>query len=252
MSQRGSVNRKHGDLNRLYGYFGITRQGYYKHVDRQCEANVLKTSIVLYCKELRTLMPQAGMCELYACCVRYFKEKMVIGRDQCYEIFRSNGLVQRKRRVRPKTTNSNHNYYGNYIYPNLLNTTPKFVASTSGSIIVGYSFCPSLTMEGPMKALESAFLFYRENGINISGLIISFRPEVQYCSNQYVDTLKAQHINISMTQCGDPLHNALTERVNNTIKNGWLFDCGKEILIRWKNALNRLCTHIIISNHTKL
>ena len=159
---------------------------------------------------------------------RYFKEKMVIGRDQCYEIFRSNGLVQRKRRVRPKTTNSNHNYYGNYIYPNLLNTTPKFVASTSGSIIVGYSFCPSLTMEGPMKALESAFLFYRENGINISGLIISFRPEVQYCSNQYVDTLKAQHINISMTQCGDPLHNALTERVNNTIKNGWLFDCGKE------------------------
>lgn len=197
-------------------------------MDRQCEANVLKTSIVLYCKELRTLMPQAGMCELYACCVRYFKEKMVIGRDQCYEIFRSNGLVQRKRRVRPKTRNSNHNYYGNYIYPNLLNTTPKFVASTSGSIIVGYSFCPSLTMEGPMKALESAFLFYRENGINISGLIISFRPEVQYCSNQYVDTLKAQHINISMTQCGDPLHNALTERVNNTIKNGWLFDCGKE------------------------
>ncbi|WP_262902846.1 hypothetical protein [Bacteroides salyersiae] len=252
MSQRGSVNRKYGDLNRLCGYFGITRQGYYKHVDRQCEANVLKTSIVLYCKELRTLMPQAGMCELYACCVRYFKEKMVIGRDQCYEIFRSNGLVQRKRRVRPKTTNYNHNYYGNYIYPNLLNTTPKFVASTSGSIIVGYSFCPSLTMEGPMKALESAFLFYRENGINISGLIISFRPEVQYCSNQYVDTLKAQRINISMTQCGDPLHNALTERVNNTIKNGWLFDCRKEILIRWKNALNRLCTHIIISNHTKL
>lgn len=73
------------------------------------------------------------MRELYVCCVRYFKEKMVIGRDQCYEIFRSNGLVQRKKRVRPKTTNSNHNYY---IYPDLLNTTPKFVASTSGSMVV--------------------------------------------------------------------------------------------------------------------
>ena len=165
------------------------------------------------------------MRELYVCCVRYFKEKMVIGRDQCYEIFRSNGLVQRKKRVRPKTTNSNHNYY---IYPDLLNTTPKFVASTSGSIIVGYSFCPSLTTEGPMKALESAFLFYRENGIDISGLIHHSDRGVQYCSNQYVDTLKAQHISISMTQCGDPLHNALAERMNNTIKNGWLFDCGKE------------------------
>ena len=42
------------------------------------------------------------MRELYVCCVRYFKEKMVIGCDQCYEIFRSNGLVQRKKRVRPK------------------------------------------------------------------------------------------------------------------------------------------------------
>ena len=192
------------------------------------------------------------MRELYVCCVRYFKEKMVIGRDQCYEIFRSNGLVQRKKRVRSKTTNSNHNYY---IYPDLLNTTPKFVASTSGSMvvadityvstrdgwaylslltdshsraIVGYSFYPSLTTEGPMKALESAFLFYRENGIDISGLIHHSDRGVQYCSNQYVDTLKAQHISISMTQCGDPLHNALAERMNNTIKNGWLFDCGKE------------------------
>ena len=31
-----------------------------------------------------------------------------------------------------------------------------------------------------------------------------------------------------MTQCGDPLHNALAERMNNTIKNGWLSDCGGE------------------------
>jgi len=28
-----------------------------------------------------------------------------------------------------------------------------------------------------------------------------------------------------MTQTGDPLHNALAERMNNTLKNGWLFDC---------------------------
>ena len=27
-----------------------------------------------------------------------------------------------------------------------------------------------------------------------------------------------------MTQTGDPLHNALAERMNNTVKNGWLFD----------------------------
>ena len=41
--------------------------------------------------------------------------------------------VQRVRHVRPKTTNSNHNYY---IYPDLLNVTPKFVADTFGSMVV--------------------------------------------------------------------------------------------------------------------
>lgn len=221
-------------------------------MDRQCEVNVLKTSIVLFCHELKAQMPKAGMRELYACCVRYFKEKMVIGRDQCYEIFRSNGLVQRKKRMRPKTTNSNHNYY---IYPDLLNTTPKFVAGTSGSMvvadityvatqgswaylslltdassraIVGFSLHPTLETQGPMKALQSAFLFYKEAGIEIKSLIHHSDRGVQYCSNQYVDALKAHNISISMTQCGDPLHNALAERMNNTIKNGWLFDCGQE------------------------
>ena len=29
-----------------------------------------------------------------------------------------------------------------------------------------------------------------------------------------------------MTQTGDPLHNALAERMNNTIKNGWFFNDG--------------------------
>lgn len=114
LSQNGSLNRKCGGVNCLRDYFGITRQGYYKHVDRHSELNVLETSIVLYCKELKDAMPNAGMRELYACCVRHFKEKMVIGRDRCYELLRSNGLVLRKKHKRPKTTNSNHNYYGRF------------------------------------------------------------------------------------------------------------------------------------------
>ena len=36
--------------------------------------------------------------------------------------------------------------------------------------------------------------------------------------------IKAQ---ISMTQTGDPLHNALAERMNNTVKNSWLFNNGE-------------------------
>lgn len=241
-----------GSLQFLCDYFGITRQGYYKHVNRKIDLDILTSSIVLYCNELRKLMPKAGMRELYACCLHKFGARLVIGRDQCYRIFRANGLCQRTRRMKPKTTNSNHNYF---IYPDLLNVTPKFVAATFGSmvvadityvatcdgwaylslltdaasrVIVGYALYKTLGTEGPAKALEMAIAFYGKYGIDLSNLIHHSDRGVQYCSNMYVGMLKGLNIKISMTQCGDPLHNALAERMNNTIKNGWLFDCEQD------------------------
>ena len=63
-----------------------------------------------------------------------------------------------------------------------------------------------------------AINFYKSNNIDMGTLIHHSDRGVQYCSNKYVEKLKWNHINISMTQCGDPLHNALAERMNNTIK----------------------------------
>lgn len=210
---------------------------------------MLRTSIVLYCQEvLAVQLPKAGMRELYEMCRRRFGEKLTIGRDQCYEIFRANGLVQRKKK-RPRTTNSNHNYL---IYPDLLNISPKLVATKFGQLvvadityvptkdgwaylslltdaasrmIVGWSLQTTLATDGPMEALQMAFKCYAEYGVGLKGLIHHSDRGVQYCSKAYVDTLKKEEIMISMTQTGDPLHNAMAERVNNTVKNGWLFDC---------------------------
>lgn len=231
----------------LCDYLGITRQGYNKHRDREDELYVLRTSIVLYSREVLHLMPHAGMLKLYEMCRRKFGEKFTVGRDHCYEIFRSNGLVQRRRK-RPRTTNSNHNYY---IYPDLLNTTPKlraerfgqlcvtditYVATSSGwaylslvtdaasRMIVGYALQPSLDKDGPLAALSMALELYRVNGVSLDMLTHHSDRGSQYCCNAYVDCLKANGIKISMTQTGDPLHNALAERMNNTVKNEWLFD----------------------------
>lgn len=261
-----------GSLQLLCDYFGITRQGYYKHINRKVDIDILTSSIVLYCNELRKLMPKAGMRELYACCLRKFGDKMVIGRDQCYNIFRINGLAQRKKRLKPKTTCSNHNYY---IYPDLLNTTPKFVASRFGSmvvadityvatsdgwaylslltdaasrVLVGYALCRTLETEGPIKALKMATNFYLSHKVDLSNLIHHSDRGIQYCSNKYVNLLKEMHIHISMTQCGDPLHNALAERMNNTIKNGWLFDCGQE---SFEQVSKRIDDAICAYNHVR-
>ncbi|MCS3072768.1 IS3 family transposase [Bacteroides thetaiotaomicron] len=272
MSQRYSSRRKRGCIKFLCDYFGITRQGYYKHVNRHLEVDILTTSIVLYCKELLELMLKAGMRELYACCVSKFGPKMVIGRDRCYDIFRSNGLCQRTSRKRPKTTNSNHNYY---IYPDLLNVAPKFVATRLGAMvvadityvntgqgwaylslltdassraIVGYALYKTLETEGPLKALEMAISFYEKYHIDMSTLIHHSDRGVQYCSNKYVERLKEHQINISMTQCGDPLHNALAERMNNTIKNGWLFDCDDE---SFEQVSKRIEDAVYVYNHVR-
>ena len=251
MSQSG----RHS-ISALCDYLGISRQGYYTHVNREAEVNVLKTSLILYCKAVRAdQLPKAGMRTLYEMCKRRFGEKMTIGRDQFFDLLRANDMTLR-RKCKPKTTNSNHNYY---IYPDLLNTSPKLVAAWFGQLvvgdityvatasgwaylslltdaatrlIVGWALFPTLEKEGPMEALEMAKEFYRANGIVFSEEI----PEAlrlihhsdrgsQYCSNEYVKMLKDSYIRISMTQTGDPLHNALAERMNNTIKNGWLFDC---------------------------
>lgn len=161
----------------LCDYLGISRQGYYKHADRSLEVDVLRSSIVLYAREVLKDMPKAGMRELHELCRRHFGQKFTIGRDQCYEIFRSNGLCQRKRK-RPRTTCSNHNYF---IHGDLLNTTPKLVATRFGQLCVadityvatnagwaylslltdaasrsvpGWSLQPTLGKEGPIGALN--------------------------------------------------------------------------------------------------
>ena len=66
----------------------------------------------------------------------------------------------------------------------------------------------------------------RACGISTEGMIHHSDRGVQYASKQYTNLLLSQGIRISMTQTGDPLHNALAERMNNTLKNGWLFNEG--------------------------
>ena len=42
-----------------------------------------------------------------------------------------------------------------------------------------------------------------------------------------------------MTQTGDPLHNALAERMNNTLKNGWLFNDGNLSFEQAREAIGK-------------
>ena len=232
---------------------GISRWGYYKHDEKEDEESILITSVVLYCNYIRAPdnLPKSGCRELLDLCRQYFGMKFTLGRDRFYDVLRANGLMLRRKRYRPRTTDSNHQ---NRIWPDLLNTTPKLVARRAGILvvadityvycsegfgylslltdaysryIVGWCFHETLEADGPIQALEMAIKCYAAFGIDISELIHHSDRGVQYTSQQYVEMLLAIDIQISMTQTGDPLHNALAERMNNTVKNSWLFNNGE-------------------------
>ena len=102
----------------------------------------------------------------------------------------------------------------------------SLVTDAYSRYIVGYCLSRSLDAEGPLRAMYMALETYRVYGISTEGMIHHSDRGVQYASKQYTDLLLSQGIRISMTQTGDPLHNALAERMNNTLKNGWLFNEG--------------------------
>ena len=92
--------------------------------------------------------------------------------------------------------------------------------SSSARMVCAFAVANAQGRPTPITTTTSMKTF---SNVELSQLIHHSDRGVQYCCNEYVDKLKSLGIQISMTQTGDPLHNALAERMNNTLKNGWLF-----------------------------
>ena len=87
--------------------------------------------------------------------------------------------------------------------------------------IVGHQLAETLEAIASVKALKMAL---KEIIKPIEGLIHHSDRGIQYCSSDYVKVLQDNGIQISMTENGDPLENAIAERVNGIIKDEYL-DC---------------------------
>ena len=151
-------------------------------------------------------------------------------------------MVRLKRRRRYKTTDSRHLYRK---YPNLIaDVVPSrpneiwvsdityvetdegvcylsLITDTYSHKIVGWAVGPTLETVYPLNALKMALATIDD--VTASRLIHHSDRGCQYCSNEYVSELKKRHVNISMTQSGDPLENAIAERANGILKVEWLY-----------------------------
>lgn len=109
--------------------------------------------------------------------------------------------------------------------------------------IVGFCLDTTLSAKGTIKALKNAI---RDHPTH-QGLIHHSDRGVQYCSKEYIAVLSANGIRVSMTERGDPLENAIAERINGILKNELLEEEYSSI----RKALNAVAQAISIYNHLR-
>ena len=234
----------HVGLARLCAWFGVTRQAYYQHFWSMTDHVVEEDLIVQEVLQIRKNHRWMGGRKLYEKLYPFMLEHQIkMGRDAFFDLLSYHGLLIRRRKRRIVTTNSSHWLRK---YPNLIRdfvpTAPNqlwvsditywkinnrdvyinLITDAYSRYIVGYHGAPTLEAIESIKALKMALKTIKNN--QPESLIHHSDRGVQYCSRDYVKLLQDNGIEISMTENGDPLENAIAERINGIIKNEYLID----------------------------
>ena len=225
--------------------FGYSKQAYYQQLHHQSDVDVTEQIIVGLIETKRELWKRGSGRNLHKSLVNEFKTHDIkIGRDKFFELLRNNYLLIASKRSRSKTTCSYHHFNR---YPNLIeNAVPtraneiwvaditylwlkpqdKFcylsiITDLYSRKIVGYCVHDTLSVKGCITALRQALRSRKDKS---QSLVHHSDRGVQYCCHAYVNLLQKQQVQISMTQTGDPLENAVAERIHKTIKEEFTDD----------------------------
>jgi len=204
---------------------------------------VVKSEILLQMvTQERKLMPRIGGRKLLYMIQDRLPEELMLGRDSFFNFLRDYGLLVRKKRFRAKTTFSNHWLRK---YPNLIKefipdgphqlwvSDITYVETDEGFVylflitdaysrkIIGWSISDTLEANNAVIALYMAL---SQLPVGVKNVFHHSDRGVQYCCDKYVKLLEKNHFQISMTENGDPLENAIAERVNGILKTEWIYD----------------------------
>lgn len=168
------------------------------------------------------------------------RSNIKMGRDALFDLMDTSNLKVTKRKRRHITTNSNHIFRK---YPNLIREMDpdgpnqiwvsdityiragqKFlylflITDAYSKKIMGCKLANTLDSIHAVNSLQDAI---KNNCQPITGLIHHSDRGIQYCSKEYIKVLQENKIKISMTENGDPLENAVAERVNGILKDEYL------------------------------
>jgi putative transposase len=190
---------------------------------------------------IRKSHQKMGVRKLYTLMEPFMLDHQIkIGRDALFDLLAANNLLIKRRKRKVYTTNSSHWLRK---YPNLIrNFVPtkanqlwvsditywkietgflyiSLITDAFSHKIVGYQVAETLEAIASIEALKMALGALKEPLIY---LIHHSDRGIQYCSSEYVKLLQDYGIPISMTENGDPLENAIAERINGIIKEEYL------------------------------
>lgn len=263
-------------LSKICWLFGISRQAYYQYMNQIVDTSIEKELVIKEVINIRNSHPRIGTRKLYVILERFLLEHQIkIGRDVLFNLLSINNLLIRKRRRSVRTTFSHHwlKKYSNLIRnftplrPNELYVSDitywkmgnKFlyihlITDAYSHKIVGYKLSETLEAEASVEALLMALLVFKDRKESLKLIYHSDRG-VQYCSTKYVKLLQDYNVNISMTETGDPLENAIAERINGIIKEEYLncyqvnnFIEANELLDKVVKLYNEERPHMSIGN----
>jgi transposase InsO family protein len=225
--------------------------------------------------EIRGHHPRIGGRKLLCKLENFFKDHHIkMGRDALFNLLSEYNLLIRRRKRNICTTQSKHWMKK---HPNLIKDfTPQepnnlyvsditywktdfgvtyisLITDAYSRKIVGYNLADNMEAIESVKALEMALKSNKKS----QRLIHHSDRGSQYCSAKYVDLLKKYEVEISMTESGDPLDNAIAERINGILKGEYLecysvasFDEAKALLDSVVKLYNEDRPHMSIGNHT--
>jgi len=270
-------NFQHIGLAKLCGWFGVTRQAYYQNSWKGIEISIEEDLLLKEVQSIRKSHKRMGTRKLYEKLHSFMSDHQIkMGRDALFDLLSSNHLLVRKRKRRIQTTQSFHWLRK---YPNLIREfTPtgpnhlwvsditywringghvyiSFITDAYSHKIVGFHLAETLEAVESVQALKMALSgFFMEPGGHFQLIHHSDRG-VQYCSYEYVKLLQDNNIKISMTENGDPLENALAERVNGILKDEYLIDStvtsieeARKVLTKSVSLYNEDRPHMSIGN----
>ena len=227
---------------RLCRLLGLTRQAYYQHF-WHAEASSIEESLVLEkVHAIRKDHRVMGGRKLYEKLYSFLLEHQIkMGRDAFFDLLAKNNLLVKKRRRRFITTFSNHwlKKWPNLIREMEINRINQLwvsditywkigerysyislITDAYSHKIVGYHLAQTLESVETIKALHMA-MNQLPNQL-LATLTHHSDRGVQYCSENYIKLLQNRDIKISMTENGDPLENAIAERINGILKSEYL------------------------------